>query len=108
MSRTFILLAAALPLFAAAAEPRHLDFDACDKPHYPQADITAQHEGAVTLRFLVNPDGSVANSEVKKSSGYSSLDDAARDALAKCKFTPAAKGAKKQAWIPVKYVWTLK
>jgi TonB family protein len=62
----------------------------------------------VTLRFLVDTDGSVAEALVAKSSGDASLDEAARVAIAKCRFTPAmANGKPARAWVPVQYVWSM-
>lgn len=86
-----------------------LDFASCAKPEYPQADLQAKHEGTVDLHFLVNPDGSVGDSKVLKSSGFTGLDEAARTALAKCRFQPAAaRGKPVKEWTKVMYVWSLK
>jgi D-alanyl-D-alanine endopeptidase (penicillin-binding protein 7) len=84
------------------------DFSSCKKPVWPLADLRAEHQGAVTLRFLVNADGTVADSEIKKSSGYPSLDEAARAGIAQCRFKPATKdGQPVQDWMHMMYVWTL-
>jgi bla regulator protein BlaR1 len=86
-----------------------IDFRTCVKPMYPQTDLNAGHEGAVDLAFLVARDGSVSASKVVQSSGYASLDEAARAAIAQCRFQPAL--ARRQAvrqWAMVRYVWTLK
>jgi protein TonB len=86
-----------------------LDFDSCAKPQYPHADVQAAHEGKVTLGFLVNENGKVKDSKVIKSSGFATLDDAARSALAQCSFKPAVKKGKAvQEWTKVQYVWELK
>lgn len=85
-----------------------LDFDSCDKPQYPHEDVQAAHEGTVTLNFLVDGTGRVKDSEVLKSSGFASLDEAARSALAQCSFQPALKNGKAvQQWTKVQYVWSL-
>jgi D-alanyl-D-alanine endopeptidase (penicillin-binding protein 7) len=84
------------------------DFNSCRKPMYPHADIAAGHAGTVTLNFLVNENGGVSESAVMRSSGYASLDDAARTAIEKCSFSPALKdGTPVAEWTQVMYVWTL-
>ena len=85
-----------------------LDFATCRKPRYPQADIAAGHEGEVTMDFLVDATGTVTASKILQSSGYASLDEAARGVLHQCHFRPALRhGQPVSAWAPVKYVWTL-
>jgi TonB family protein len=84
------------------------DFSSCRKPEYPHADIAAGHEGTVTVEFLVGEDGRVAGSSIAKSSGYASMDEAARGALALCSFHPALKAGKPIRQLThVQYVWTL-
>jgi bla regulator protein BlaR1 len=84
------------------------DFTSCKKPVWPLADLRAEHQGPVTLRFLINADGTVADSEIKKSSGYPSLDEAARTGIARCHFKPATRdGQPVQDWMQMMYVWTL-
>jgi len=93
---------------AGVDKPAIADFKSCAKPHYPQADLQARHEGTVTLEFLVRADGKVADSKVSKSSGFPTMDEAARTAIAQCRFTPASKGGKAvDKWTGVQYVWTL-
>jgi D-alanyl-D-alanine endopeptidase (penicillin-binding protein 7) len=89
-------------------QPAVVDFNTCRKPHYPKDDITAGHQGTVTLGFMVDEDGSVLDVSVRKSSGYASLDEAARGALALCSFRPALEdGVPVRSMQPVQYVWTL-
>jgi D-alanyl-D-alanine endopeptidase (penicillin-binding protein 7) len=102
-------------LHAAAAAPGApsqravVDFSSCAKPEYPKADLEAGHEGRTTMRFLVGAGGDVLDANVPYSSGYAGLDEAARAALVKCRFTPAlAQGQAVQSWVAVQYVWTLK
>jgi bla regulator protein BlaR1 len=81
-------------------------FNSCAKPAYPAEAYARRAEGTVTLRFLIDTDGSVADALVAKSSGDASLDEAARAAIAKCHFKPAiADGKPARAWVPVQYVW---
>lgn len=83
-------------------------FDTCAKPEYTPEALARRAQGTVSLRFLVDTDGSVADAQVMKSSGDRSLDEAARVAIAKCRFTPGmADGKPARAWVPVQYVWTL-
>ncbi|CAH0173329.1 Regulatory protein BlaR1 [Massilia sp. Bi118] len=86
-----------------------VDFNTCRKPHYPKDDITAGHQGTVTLGFMLDERGTVLDVSVRKSSGYASLDEAARGALALCNFRPALEdGVPVKSMQPVQYVWTLK
>jgi protein TonB len=86
-----------------------LEFRSCAKPQYPKADLEGHHEGAVTLGFLVDENGRVMVSKVMESSGFATLDEAARSALATCGFLPALDNGKPvQQWTSVKYVWTLR
>lgn len=85
-----------------------IDFASCAKPQYPQADLQAAHQGTVTLGFLVDENGRVQDSKVTTSSGFTTLDEAAREALVKCGFRPALDNGKPvQQWTQLKYVWTL-
>lgn len=93
---------------AGRSRPARLDFSTCAKPHYPRGDLDAGHQGTVTLVFQVDQHGAVQQANVHKSSGYASLDEAARGALAQCSFRPALRhGQPAASWQPVQYVWTL-
>jgi D-alanyl-D-alanine endopeptidase (penicillin-binding protein 7) len=93
---------------ADLSRPAVADFSSCRKPMYPQADITAGHEGTVTVSFLVDTDGTVADSRLLRSSGFRGLDMAAQTALHKCRFSPALRhGQAVRAWTSVLYIWTL-
>jgi D-alanyl-D-alanine endopeptidase (penicillin-binding protein 7) len=83
-------------------------FNSCAKPEYTADALARRAQGTTSLRFLIDTDGSVAEAQVAKSSGDASLDEAARAAIAKCRFTPATAGGKPaRAWAPVQYVWSL-
>lgn len=85
-----------------------IDFASCPRPRYPDAGIAAGHEGTVDLRFLVGADGKVQADRIARSSGHATLDEAARRALATCRFRPALAGGKPvPAWTSVSYVWQL-
>jgi TonB family protein len=83
-------------------------FDTCAKPTYPREDLVANHQGAVTLSFLVTEEGNAVDSKILKSSGYPSMDEAARGPILKCKFKPARQdGRPVTKWTNVQYVWTI-
>lgn len=80
----------------------------CRKPEYPSSSRRNEEEGTVQLRFLVGTDGMVVESKVESSSGFATLDEAARSALSKCQFKPGtANGAPEQSWASMKYTWRL-
>ncbi|MCS0627836.1 energy transducer TonB [Telluria mixta] len=106
-----LALACAASAHAApqTTRPPMLDFASCAKPQYPHADVQAAHEGTVKLGFLVDENGKVKDSKVMASSGFTTLDEAARSALAQCSFRPALKNGKAvREWAKVQYVWTLR
>jgi bla regulator protein BlaR1 len=93
---------------AAVSQAAIADFSSCRKPEYPSADLAAGHEGTVTVDFMIDAHGAVTDSAIARSSGYASMDEAARGALVKCRFNPALRGGKPVAeWTKVQYVWTL-
>lgn len=107
-----LLAAASSPLYAVEdvpkpKSPRLIDFSTCAKPEYPKADLRADHMGTVTIHFLVAPDGIVKDSKISKSSGYASLDEAARTALATCRFAPAGAPTDAPTWLPIQYRWVI-
>ncbi|MFN4328810.1 MAG: energy transducer TonB [Limnobacter sp.] len=88
--------------------PPQVNASACRKPVYPAVSRREEEQGVVVLRFLVNAEGTVVQSEVKSSSGYARLDEAARQALSLCKFQPGTSDGKPvQGWAQLKYEWRL-
>jgi protein TonB len=85
-----------------------LDFSSCSRPVYPEDDARQKNTGTVTMQFLIGTDGKVLESKIQKSSGHRSLDEAARSALAQCRFRPpmTPDGKIVQAWTAIQYVWT--
>lgn len=80
----------------------------CAKPEYPLASRRMEEEGSVTLRFRVEANGQVSQSEVQNSSGFKRLDEAARAALSRCRFSPAlAQGQATASWATLRYTWKL-
>lgn len=85
-----------------------VDFSSCSKPSYPHESLSKLETGTVTLAFDITVTGDVGSATVKKSSGHPLLDEAARSAIALCKFKPALKQGRAVASIVyVQYVWTL-
>jgi protein TonB len=80
----------------------------CRTPEYPPAAKRLGQTGAVIVKFLIDVDGSVADSAVEASSGYRRLDEAAREALSLCHFKPGTvDGRPERSWAEIRYVWTL-
>ena len=80
----------------------------CSKPEYPPQSLRAQEEGLVVLQFLIGADGTAVDSKVEKSSGFRRLDEAARRALALCKFKPGTEEGKVvQSWARIEYQWKI-
>ncbi|MFL6675681.1 MAG: energy transducer TonB [Massilia sp.] len=91
----------------AAEVPASFDPKNC-KVEYPKASLMNEEQGTTSMSFLVNTDGSVADSKVDKSSGFKGLDKAAVKALTACKFKPGSKdGSPAQTWTKVDYAWKL-
>ena len=91
----------------AAEVPASFDPSKC-KAEYPKASLMNEEQGTTSMSFLINPDGSVADSKLEKTSGFKNLDKAALKSLAACKFKPGTKdGAAAQTWTKVDYAWKL-
>ena len=102
------LVLAGIAGWATAGEvPASFDPSKC-KVEYPKASLMNEEQGTTSVSFLVNADGSVADSKLEKSSGYKNLDKAAIKGLSGCKFKPGTKdGAPAQTWTRVDYAWKL-
>ncbi|MFH1383853.1 MAG: energy transducer TonB [Candidatus Omnitrophota bacterium] len=74
----------------ALIEPKPLSFYNAS-PIYPRVARERGYEGTVILRVTVLPSGKPGSIEVKESSGYVVLDNAALRAVKKWQFTPAKK-----------------
>ncbi|RJG11458.1 energy transducer TonB [Massilia cavernae] len=91
----------------AAEVPASFDSKNC-KAEYPKASLMNEEQGTVSMSFLVNADGSVADSKLDKTSGFKNLDKAAIKSISACKFKPGTKdGAPAQTWTKVDYAWKL-
>lgn len=103
---TLILSGVAGAVFAGEV-PASFDPSKC-KVEYPKASLMNEEQGVTSMSFLINADGSVADSKLEKSSGFKNLDKAALKSLAACKFKPGTKdGAPAQTWTKVDYSWKL-
>lgn len=78
------------------------------KPPYPLSARRRGLEGRVLIAAQVRADGSCAEARVRQSSGYSLLDDSARDAVRRWRFVPARHGDKPvDSWVEVPIVFRL-
>lgn len=84
------------------------DYSVNPKPPYPMLARRRGEHGTVLLRVRVRADGSVAETEVKQSSGSTLLDDAAlRTVRTTWRFTPARlDGVPIESWVevPIRFV----
>lgn len=113
MKKPFLSVIATLVLsgiagMAAAGEvPASFDASKC-KVEYPKASLMNEEQGTTSMSFLVNADGTVADSKVDKSSGSKNLDKAAIKGISACKFKPGTKdGAPAQTWTKIDYAFKL-
>lgn len=77
------------------------------KPNYPAMSKRLGEQGKVIVRVLVGADGLPKSAEVKKSSGFDRLDEAAVEYIMKCRFVPGKVNGVVQAMsydAPVNYV----
>ena len=78
-------------------------------PPYPLIARKKGFEGKLILEVLVNEDGSVKNTRIRKSSGYEILDTVSKETVKKWTFIPAKKEGKPvedQVRVPIKFVLT--
>ncbi|WP_366926716.1 energy transducer TonB [Dickeya dadantii] len=77
-------------------------------PAYPDVAINRGWEGMVLLNVQVRPDGKVQTIRLQRSSGYPTLDDAAREAVQHWSFVPARRGDQPESgWVVVPVDFTL-
>ena len=97
MKNIILIFAAALALSACRATPKECTPKDIRPPkelhrpslQYPRVSQEDGDEGIVTLRFIVQPDGSVSDIQIARSSGHRRLDAAAQRNLRDTKFQPA-------------------
>lgn len=82
------------PVAAASWQPAR--FDAAylhnPRPAYPETARRLGQQGKVVLRVRVSTQGTPLAIEVRQSSGFSRLDEAARSAVERWRFVPARRG----------------
>lgn len=78
------------------------------KPVYPTFSRRNGEEGKVMLRVRVGSEGAAQEVEIKQSSGFPRLDNAAREAVAKWRFIPARRGDEAmESWVTVPITFAL-
>ena len=105
----------AVEVAAAAAPPAPLtqpifnaDYLNNPAPLYPPASRRFGEQGRGVLRVLVNVGGSADEVQLRTSSGFQRLDEAARDAVRRWKFVPAKRGAEPvPAWVLIPFSFRL-
>jgi protein TonB len=68
-----LFVATAAGAVFAGEVPASFDPGKC-KVEYPKSSLMNEEQGVTSMSFLVNPDGSVADSKLEKSSGFKGLD----------------------------------
>lgn len=77
-------------------------------PAYPAASRRAGEQGRVTFRVYVDPQGLPVRIDLRTTSGFPRLDDAALEAVKRFRFVPARQGDNAvAAWVIVPIVFTL-
>lgn len=95
-----------VPAGATTSSSGSVRRDTCARPEYPKEALEQNHQGTVTLRFLLGADGIVKQSLIHTSSGYPALDEAALVAISKCRFNPPlVDGNAVEGWTAIQYVW---
>lgn len=94
------------PLISARFDANYLQNPA---PSYPLMSKRLGEEGKVLLRVFVSVEGEAKQVEIKRSSGFPRLDQAAEDAVARWRFVPAKRGDQAEsAWVVVPITFSLK
>jgi len=106
-----MVIAKPAPTVSRPATPASLDRGRCPTPEpaYPMASRRNQETGTLTLRILVNVDGTPSKVEIASSSGHVRLDEAAKSWIMSCPFKPSTADGKAQAgWATQVYTFTLR
>ncbi len=78
-------------------------------PAYPALSRRMGEQGRVLLRVFVEADGMSSRVELRSSSGFERLDQAALDAVRRWKFVPAKQGDQAVgAWVVVPILFNLR
>jgi protein TonB len=92
-----------------AKTPAFISIKECGKPDYPKNAARNEEEGTVEIKFLIDGEGKVKNSEITRSSGSRELDKAAVAHLTSCnKFRAGTENGKAvESSTTVAYQWKL-
>lgn len=88
----------------------HLNADYLNNPapDYPSTSRQSGEQGRVLMRALIDAEGRVERIELRKTSGYNLLDQAALDTVKNWRFVPAYRGKQPvSAWIVIPISFTL-
>jgi periplasmic protein TonB len=104
-----VVEAAPMPETPVVTEARFdADYLSNPKPVYPTASRRLGEEGRVLLRVKVSHGGTALAVEIKQSSGFGRLDDAARAAVLRWRFVAARRGGEAiESWVSVPIVFSL-
>ncbi len=100
------------PAVVARAARINANDPAC-KPEFPPAAVRAGAVGVTRMRFVLDANGKVTSAEIIGTSGptreHRLLDNAAKNALATCPFSPGVdeNGKPVGTTVPVEFVWKL-
>lgn len=98
-------------LVPAPPQPPRFDADYLHNPSppYPALSRRLREQGRVLLRVHVSAQGQPEVVELRESSGYARLDQAAREVVSRWRFAPARQGEKAVAeWVLVPIVYSLR
>jgi protein TonB len=76
-------------------------------PAYPRMSRRQGEQGTVHLRVLINTEGRAEKAEIRTSSGYSRLDEAALDTVKRWRYVPGKRaGVPEAMWfnVPIRFV----
>ncbi|PNG55939.1 hypothetical protein WDL1CHR_01276 [Variovorax sp. WDL1] len=77
------------------------------KPNYPAMSKRLGEQGKVIVKVVVGADGLPKQADIRKSSGFDRLDEAARETMLRCRFSPGKVGGVAQTMsydAPVNFV----
>ncbi|MEO0072507.1 MAG: energy transducer TonB [candidate division WOR-3 bacterium] len=95
-----------VPFWSVEVKPQPVNIP---KPNYPELAKQAGIEGDVVVKALVDVDGRIIDVEIQKSSGNSSLDQAALEAARNAVFTPAKQRDQYvRVWVSIPFKFRLK
>ncbi len=78
------------------------------KPPYPPLSKRLREQGKVIVRTLINADGTAQQAEIKQSSGFDRLDEAARTTALKWRYVPGKRaGVAEAMWFNVPFTFVL-